>query len=208
VPLLVVDRDVVGVALEAADRDPLTVFDREVWAPGSSRAVLGALTESGYAYDLEEVRRAEDFSARPELAAQQWSLAYLRAVALAAGLLGLLGVALHALAQQRRRTVAALLMARMGLSRSAADRSATLEIGLLALLGALVAVGTALPASALVIRLFDPDPDLLPAPLFAVPWTTVRWVLAGTVVATCLAGLLVARSARRARAGEVLRDAE
>ena len=50
-------------------------------------------------------RPAPRFAARPELRAQTWSLAYLRAVALAAGVLGLVGVAMHALAQQRRRTV-------------------------------------------------------------------------------------------------------
>jgi putative ABC transport system permease protein len=169
--------------------------------------LLAALTEAGYAYEGDGVRTADSFTARPEIRAKDWSLAYLRAVALAAGVLGLLGVAFHALAQQRRRTVAALLLARMGMSRSAADRSAALEIGLLALLGAVVAVATALPASALVVRLLDPDPAVLPAPLFAVPWSSIAAVLAGALLVTVAGGLLVARTARRAPAGEVLRDA-
>jgi hypothetical protein len=63
---------------------------------------------------LRRLRIGHDFAARPELDAQTWALGYLRAVALAAGLLGLAGVALHATSQQRRRTVASLLLSRMG----------------------------------------------------------------------------------------------
>jgi hypothetical protein len=207
VPLLVVAWDRVGPALEDAERDPAAVFEQQVWGTGPPEPLLGALTDSGYAYDADGVVTAGAFAARPEIRAQDWSLAYLRSIALAAGVLGLLGVAFHALAQQRRRTVAALLLSRMGMSRGAANRSAALEIGLLAVLGAVVAVATALPASALVVRLFDPDPALLPAPLFTVPWSSIAAVLAGAVVVTVAGGLLVARAARRAPAGEVLRDA-
>ena len=67
------------------------------------------------------MRTAAEFAARPELNAQTWALTYLSAVALAAGVLGLVGLAMQAMAQQRRRTVAGLLLARMGMRRSASD---------------------------------------------------------------------------------------
>lgn len=206
-PMMVVRWVDVTAALESVDRDPRNVFEQQVWAPTGERALLPALAASGYAFDVGEVRTADDFAAQPEVRAQAVSLDYLRAVALGAGLLGLLGVALHALAQQRRRTVAALLLARMGLSRGAADRSAALETGLLAALGAFVAVAVALPTSALVVRLLDPAPALLPGVLFTVPRNAIAAVLAGAAVVTVVVGLLVARAARRSSAGEVLRDA-
>ena len=206
-PMVVVRWTDVTAALEAVDRDPANVFAQQVWGPGDERPLLTALAANGYAFDIDGVRTADDFAAQPDVRAQAVSLDYLRAVALGAGLLGLLGVALHALAQQRRRTVAAMLLARMGLSRGAADRSAALETGLLALLGALVAVAVALPTSAFVVRLLDPAPNLLPGPIFTVPSSSIVGVLAGAAVVTLVVGLLVARAARRSSPGEVLRDA-
>jgi putative ABC transport system permease protein len=207
VPLLVVPWDAAGTALQAADRDPLQVFDRQVWAPGEPAPLLAALTAAGYAYDDGGITTAGAFAAQPEVQAQTWSLAYLRAVALAAGLLGLLGIAMHALAQHRRRTVAALLLARMGLPRGSARTATALELGLLTGLGAAVAAAVALPVSALVVRLLDPAPTLLPGALVVVPWSSVAAVLGGLLVVTAGATLLATRSARTAPAGEVLRDA-
>jgi putative ABC transport system permease protein len=128
-------------------------------------------------------------------------------VALAAGVLGLVGVAMHALAQQRRRTVAALLLSRMGMSRRASDTAAGLEIGLLTGLAALVAVAVALPASALVLRLLDPVPTLRPDAVFATPWTSIGAVAAGVVLVTAGGAVLVGRTARRTTGGQVMRDA-
>jgi hypothetical protein len=206
-PLLVAAWDRVIPALEATDRDPTRVFDRQVWANGDRAAVLDALATAGYAFEESEVSTGGGFAARPEVRAQEWSLGYLRAVSLAAGALGALGLVLHALAQQRRRTVAALLLGRMGLSRRAGDAAAGLEIALLTGVGALVAVGVALPASALVLRLLDPVPDLPPEALFAVPWGSLAAVAAGVVALTAVGAVLVGRPSGRTEPGEVLREA-
>ena len=114
---------------------------------------------------------------------------------------------MHALAQQRRRTVAALLLGRMGMRRRAADVSSGLEIGLLAGLGAIIAVAVALPASALVLQLLDPVPTLPPEPLFPTPWPSIVAVVGGVAVVTVVGAALVGRSARRATGGQVMRDA-
>ena len=114
---------------------------------------------------------------------------------------------MQAMAQQRRRTVAGLLLSRMGMSRTASDSANGLEIGLLAGLGALVAVAVALPASALVLHLLDPVPTLPPDPLFEIPWTSIAAVVAGVVLVTVVGAALVGRSARRATGGQVMRDA-
>jgi predicted lysophospholipase L1 biosynthesis ABC-type transport system permease subunit len=114
---------------------------------------------------------------------------------------------MHAVSQQRRRTSAGLLLARMGMSRRSADASAGLEIGLLTGLAAVVAILVALPASALVLRLLDPVPTLPPDPSFAVPWTSIGAVALGVVLVTAGGAFLVGRSARRATGGQVMRDA-
>jgi hypothetical protein len=206
-PMVIADWDDFTGVLEAADRDPETVLDRQLWARGEAAPLLDVLTAGGYAFDFDQVRTTGDFAARPELSAQSWSFGYLRAIALAAGLLGLTGIAMHALAQQRRRTVAALLLTRMGMTRRSLDAATALEIGLLAGIGALVAVAVAVPASALVLGLLDPVPALLPAPLFAVPWGSVAAVALGVLLLTAASALLVGRSARADDAGQVMRGA-
>lgn len=205
--VLVADWDRATAALEAADRDPARLLDRQVWATGEAAPVLDALSTSRYAYDDSAITTAGEFTARPDVRAQAWSLDYLRAVSVAAGLLSLVGVTMHALAQQRRRTVAALLLARMGLPRRSADAATALEIGLLTGSAAVVAVAVALPTSTLVVRLLDPVPALLPEPLFTVPWGALVVVLAGVLLVTAGSALLVGRAARRAVAGEVIRGA-
>jgi hypothetical protein len=207
-PLLVADWDRYSAALADANRDADLVTNREVWARGAQGEVLDRLNAAGYVPGPgAQVRTADEFADRPELTAQTWALSYLRALALAAAILGLVGMAMHALAEQRRRTVAALLLSRMGLRRRSADSSAGLEIGLLAALAGVLAVAVALPVSMLVLRLLDPVPTLQPAPLFAVPWASIGVVAAGVVLVTAGAAVLVGRSARRATGGQVMRDA-
>ena len=207
-PLLVADWDRYVAGLEQADRDPEVVLSRKVWARGEAEQALDQLATAGYVSPgTENVETAAEFAARPELQAQTWALAYLRSIALAAGVLGLVGLAMQALAQQRRRNVAGLLLSRMGMSRRSADLATGLEIGLLAGFGALIAVAVALPASALVLRLLDPVPSLPPDPLFSVPWTSLAIVAAGIVLVTVGGALLVGRAARRATGGQVMRDA-
>ncbi len=206
-PLLVADRDRFAAAIRAAGREPETFLDQELWARGEAAPLLGALEAAGWAFDPDQVITVDDFAARPELSARTWSFGHLRAVAALAGLLGLTGLALQAVAQQRRRTAASVLLTRMGMGAPAQHTAAALETGLLAVLGAVLAVAVALPASALLVRLLDPVPDVLPGPVFTVPWGTLAAVAGGTVLATVAAALLVGRAARQADGGRVMRDA-
>ncbi len=206
-PMVVADWDRFAEALTAAGRDPGAVLDRQVWARGEAGPLLEELTAARYAFDPDQVRTRAEFAGRPELGASSWAFGYLRAIALAAGLLGLTGVAMHALAQQRRRTVAALLLRRMGMGRRALDAATALETGLLTGLGLLVAVAVALPASALLLPLLDPVPALPPAPVLAVPWSSLAAVLAGVGAVTAATAVLVGRAARADDPGTVLRAA-
>jgi len=206
-PLLVADGAGLAAALAAVDRDADLVLEQEIWARGEAQPTLLALAAAGLGeVDPERVRTAEEFAARPALRAQTWALGYLRSVALGAGLLGLVGLALHAAAQQRRRTVAAVLLARMGLSRGAGRAATSVELGLVALASALLGTVFALPASRLVLRRLDPVPALPPDPLFAAPVPTILGLLAAVVVTTVVGSVLVDRLTRRSPGGEVLRD--
>jgi putative ABC transport system permease protein len=208
-PLLVADWSRYADALTAVSRVPELVVTRQVWARGTADAVVGEVLDAGLApSQISEITTADEFAARPELDAQTWALGYLRAVALAGGVLGLVGVVLHAMSQQRRRTAAALLLARMGMSRRAADGSTALEIGLLTGLAVLVAALVALPASAFVLRALDPVPQLRPDPLFAAPWPDLAAVVAGLVLVTVGGAALVGRAARRETGGQVLRESD
>jgi putative ABC transport system permease protein len=113
---------------------------------------------------------------------------------------------MHALAQQRRRTVATVLLSRMGMRRRSTDAATALEIGLLVGAAALVSVLVALPSSALLLGGLDTVPDRPPAPLFTVPWGPLAAVLAGVLLVAVGGALLAGRAARRAVPGEVLRD--
>ncbi len=207
-PVLVADRDRFVEALERAGGQPRLLLDEELWSRGDADAVVDGLSDLGVVLpDQDAVTSAAAFADRPELAAQVWSLDYLRAVALAAGALGLVGLAVHAAAQQRRRTVAALLLTRMGLGRRSSDAATALEIGLLAGVAALVAVAVALPTSAVAMQRLDPAPALHPDVLFRVPWGSIATVLAGVVLVTVGSAVLAGRSARRTDGGQVMRDA-
>jgi putative ABC transport system permease protein len=205
-PAVIVDWTRFGEVLAAQDRQPVRVLGRQVWGTGRPAQVLEALTAAGYAYDESRVTGAAAFTALPDVRAQAWSLAYLRAVSVAAGLLALVGVAMHALAQQRRRTVATVLLSRMGMRRRSTDAATALELGLLVGAAAVVAVLVALPSSALLLDGLDTVPDRPPAPLFTVPWGTLALVLAGVLVVAVGGALLAGRAARRVVPGEVLRD--
>jgi hypothetical protein len=208
-PLLVAAWDPYVEAIAGTGRDPDLVLAREVWARGDAAGVLEQLNGAGYGpFSTDDVRTAAEFAARPELNAQTWTLDYLRAVALAAGILGLVGVAMYALAQQRRRTVADLLLGRMGMPPGARHTATGLELGVLTGLAALVAAAVGLPASVLVLRVLDPVPSLPPDPLFAVPWGSLAAVAGGVVLLTVAAALLVGRAARRTTGGQVMRDAD
>lgn len=209
-PLLVAPEAAYTAALREADRDPQFVVTRQLWSRGDAAGVVAAVEAAGPGPVDEDVavRTAVQFRDRPELVAQAWSLGYLRAVAIAAAVLGLVGVALHAAAQARQRAVASLLLARMGMSRPAAAASAALETGLLACLAAAVAVVVALPAAALVLRLLDPVPGLPPDPVVAVPWPTIGLVAVGVVLVAVVAGALAFRAVRAANPGQVMRDAD
>ncbi|RBY88767.1 hypothetical protein [Blastococcus sp. TF02A-26] len=207
VPLLVADQDGFRAAIEAAGRDPETFLDQELWARGEAAPVLGALTAAGWSFDPDQVVTSGDFAARPELNARTWSFGHLRGVAALAGLLGLTGLALQAVAQQRRRAAASVLLTRMGVGAAAQRSAAALETGLLAGLSAVLAVAVALPVSALLVELLDPVPDVLPGPLVAVPWGSLVAVVAGAALATVAGAVLTGRAARQADGGRVMRDA-
>ncbi|RKS74123.1 putative ABC transport system permease protein [Motilibacter peucedani] len=204
-PMLVAARAPLTAALHAAGQDIDLVLQRQVWGRGDDRPLLQASGPDTTAVDPAAVRTTSDFLARPALRAQSWTLGYLRAVAACAGVLGLAGLALYAAAQQRRRTVASVLLDRMGLARRSALAAAAVELGLLALVAAVLGAGLGLPTARLVLDTLDPVPALPPGPVFEVPLPALLAVAVGVVLLVAVGSVLVDSLARRAPRGQVLR---
>ncbi|RZS89930.1 putative ABC transport system permease protein [Motilibacter rhizosphaerae] len=203
-PLVVVAQQPLLAALAAHDPSPRALFDQEVWVRGDSAPAQRALGLTGSGAAATTTTTA-GFLQRPDVRSAAYALAYLRAVAGAGGALGLLGLVLHAAGQQRRRTVATVLLDRMGLGRAAGRTAAALELGLLAGTALVCGCVLALPACAFVLGRVDPVPAVAPAPLFRVPALALLAVVVGTLAAVVLGALLVDRLARRAPAGTVMR---
>jgi putative ABC transport system permease protein len=208
-PLLIAPQQALATALLDAEREIALVTTAQAWGRGSPDQVLASLGKAGFGVPREEqVRTAAAFQDRPELRAQQWTLGYLRAVAAVAALLGLVGLGLHAASQQRRRTVATVLLTRMGLTPRSARRSAAAELVMIGGIAAVLGAALTLPAAQLLLGRLDPLPSLPPGPLFAVPGPTLAALAFGVVVAAVAGAALVDRMARRIPGGEVLRGGE
>lgn len=209
-PVIVAAQQDLAAALLDADREIALVTTAQAWGRGSASEVQSSLAVAGFpavARD-EQVQTAAEFQNRPALRAQTWALAYLRAVSVAAGALGLVGLGLHAASQQRRRTVATVLLTRMGLSPSSSRWSATIELALLGGLAALLGAAFTLPAARLLLVRLDPVPGLPPGPLFAVPGLSLVAMALAVAVAAVAGAAVVDRLARRTPGGEVMRGGE
>ncbi len=208
-PLIVATEADLTAAMLAVERQLDLITTAQVWARGDAAAVVSSLEAAGSgALRPEDVRTAGEFRERPTLRAQGWALDYLRAVSAVAGVLGLVALGLHAAAQQRRRTVATVLLTRMGLSARSARRSAALELALLGGLAALLGAALTLPMARLLLVRLDPVPDLPPGPLFAVPGLVLIALTAGVAAAAVGGAVLVDGLARRIPGGEVMRGGE
>jgi putative ABC transport system permease protein len=197
-------------ALDRASRkahvlDPLDTTQTSVWAKGPPSKVAPALQKAGV--DTYYMTTVDDFLKAPDVLLATRTYSYLRTIALAAGLLVLVGLLLYLQARQRSQTIASALGRRMGLGAGAEVLSLCLEVaGILlfaGVLGAVVAIAAARP----VVKQIDPLPDRLPSPVFVVPSTPILAAVAAMAVLAVAAGLITSLLARRADVSEALRVA-
>jgi putative ABC transport system permease protein len=205
-PLLVVDRSaLLGVASARHAVEPLGTPQTYIWANGPHAAVertLQALPiEATYISNIDEFRKDTD------VVLAKRTFAYMRVIALAAGLLVLIGLVLYLQSRQRAQAIASAIAARMGLTRRTEIASLALELGVIALFAGLVGSVVAFLSAAPVVAHVDPLAIDPPAPTLAVPVTAVLASAVALVVVAVVAGALVSIAARRTDLSEAVRVA-
>ncbi len=206
VPLVIADRS----SLERAARraqifDPLGVPLVYAWARGPADAASAALVarpfQGFYATTVKT------FTADPEVQLATRTFRYMRLIAIAAGVLVIVGLLLYLQARQRSQAVSSALAARMGLGRRTEVLSLTVELVLIALVAAIVGGVVALAAASPIISHIDPLPANPPAPALAIPVAAI--LLAGATLMVLAVALAIATSwsARRTDMSEALRVA-
>ena len=184
---------------------PLGTPQTYIWANGASAEVtraLGAAASRGVVH-LDDRR----FPQGPDVVLAKRTFAYMRLIALAAGLLVLIGLVLYLQSRQRAQAIASALAARMGLTRRAEIAALALELGVIALFAGLVGGVVAILSAAPIVGHVDPLTNYPPAPTLAAPLGAVAASAVALFVVAIAAGTLVSVAARRTDMSEALRVA-
>lgn len=131
---------------------------------------------------------------------------YLRLLGAVAAAGSMVALLLHQAARSRERSLATVLMGRMGLPAATVTRMALVEVSALVVVISLAATFTARFVAGRVVGRFDPAPRLPPSAAVVMPWGLVIGALTAVGVSLCIATWLTQRNHRSE--GEVLRDAE
>ena len=154
--------------------------------------------------DTYYMTTVDTFRESPDVLLATRTYSYLRTIALAAGVLVLVGLLLYLQARQRSQAIASALGRRMGLSaarprrRRSASRSRASSSS-----PAPSAAAVAIAAAQPVVEQIDPLPDWPPSPLFVVPTTSILLAIAALAVLAVVAGARheLARAPRRRQRG-------
>ena len=156
--------------------DPLDVPATYIWVKGPPAAIEQAFGRTSlqpyYVVSVDTYLKNSDF-----LLATR-TLSYMRIVAIASGVLVLIGLLLYLQARQRPQAIASALARRMGLRRRTEILSLSLELGAIVFFAAAIGAVIAIAAAAPITKHLDPLPEYPPSPVFAIP-TAVILVSAG-----------------------------
>jgi putative ABC transport system permease protein len=184
---------------------PLDVASSYLWVKGPPAEIGPALRRARI--DTYYLTTVDDFRQSPHVLLATRTYGYLRTIAIAAGVLVLVGLLLYLQARQRAQTISSALGRRMGLSRRAEALSLYLELAAILLFAAAVGGAFALAAARPVVEHIDPLPEQLPGPVLVLPMTTVLLVLVGLALLAGAAAAATSWLARRADVAEALRVA-
>jgi putative ABC transport system permease protein len=183
----------VFVAAANLDRFDLTGARTESWIRGDRDAVIATLDAAGRGY--VETRRADEVVDRAAFLTVAWTFDFMQAIAVAAGLLVLGGLAAYLDARRRSRLLGYAFARRMGLTSGQHRRALLAELAASVVAGCWLGLGIALMAAWLAYGRVDPVPAFRPGPVLR-PAATVIVVLAGVAVA--MAVVAAAAAQRRA----------
>ena len=198
-PLLVVDRH----ALSGLDR--FAERTEEVWTTNRDAGPAGAAIAAG-GIRVTGRLSGDDIVRNTELYPLTWTFGYVGALAVLAGVIGVLALMLYLAARQRTRVAAYALSRRMGLTRRRHVLSLLVELAVAVGIGAVL--GTVLARLVLVpvVPLLDLKPGWPPEATTLVLPTGVLLGVLTAAVAVVLSGALAAQLvADRTRPADVLR---
>jgi putative ABC transport system permease protein len=184
--------------------DSLGVLSTYVWGKGPPTAVGRALTALDPAYAPQTI---ETFLHDPEVVLATRTFGYMRLIAVASGILAVLGLVLYLQARQRSQAIAAVFTRRMGLGTFAQSVSLVLELVSLLVFAGLIGGSVAVVAAVPIVHRIDPLPVDPPSPIFVVPSEELALAGAALVIIAVAAGAVASWLAGRTDVGEALRVA-
>jgi predicted lysophospholipase L1 biosynthesis ABC-type transport system permease subunit len=183
--------------------DPLGESPATLWARGPSRAVEQAIERSSLGADY--LYSADDVLHSPDVRETTRAYAFLRAIAVAAGVLAVVALLLYLQTRQRAQVVGFALGRRMGLRPVDELLALAIEVASMLLFAVVVGAIVAVAASRPLVRRVDPLPQLPTTTSPIVPWLVVGVTFAAlALVSIVLAGAAMLSSSRE-DVGENLR---
>jgi putative ABC transport system permease protein len=203
-PLLVVSRDALARSAAAANLPAEAIGgNAEVWARQDVDTLRREL--GGAVISTRQSASAAALLRKPAFAVVSWTLDMLEVFSVVVGLVAVAALLLYVQARQRGQVVAAALLGRMGLARSAQWLSAALELAGMLLVALVIGGLLAFAAAALVFDQLDLAPQLEPGPMLRLPVPLLWQVLLGALVVSFAGAALVQWRADRANVAEVMR---
>jgi putative ABC transport system permease protein len=194
-PMLVIDQE----ALEGAGLHGTS----EMWVRGDPAESIAAIRRSPF--DAIHFVRASEGLEASSLLPLATSLDYFRALGLLGGAVTMSGVVLYLMAKERERRLAFVMTRRMGLRTRVAVVANALEVGVLLLVGLVLAALLAVPAAAAVFPHLDPSTGTPPAALVRLDLGLLAAVLAICALVSLAAAVGSVMSSLRRPPAEVMR---
>jgi putative ABC transport system permease protein len=204
IPLIAASLDALNhAAAQAHLYNPLGTPLAYVWAKGPPAEAASVLEAPPLTASF--VTTIRSFTDDPGVLLAKRTFAYMRLIAIAAGVLVLVGLLLYLQARQRAQAVSSALAGRMGLRRRTEVLSLTLELGAIGLLAGAVGGLVALLTISPIVGHIDPLPDNPPAPILVLPLGAIVVAAIALALLVSLAALVTSWTARRIDMGEALR---
>ncbi len=183
----------VYVAADNLDRLELGGAAHETWIRGGRDRVIAALHAAGTGYT--ELRKPSDVIDRPAFLTVAWTFDFMQAIAVAAGLLVLGGLAAYLDARRRHRLLGYAFARRMGLTSGQHRLALLAELAASVVAGCWLGLGIALAGAWLAYARIDPVPTFRPGPVLR---PAIMVVMALAALATVVAVAAAALAQRRA----------
>jgi putative ABC transport system permease protein len=175
----------------------------EAWIRGDRPDIIAALDAADTRY--VEARRSDEVVDRVAFLTVAWTFDFVQAIALAAGLLVLGGLAAYLDARRRSRLLGYAFARRMGLSSGQHRLALLAELTASVVVGCWLGLAIALTGAWLAYDRIDPVPDFQPGPVLRPATLVVLALAAAAAIVAVVAAAIAQHRADRDSPVEVLR---